>query len=235
MLTVSIHSPIMGMISNPLFLFNLNPLTNMSEVLTEKQEAVLEFIKEYQLEHGSSPTLKEMREYFGVSSDNSILKHLKALGEKGYIEKDDTPRGIKLLSSVKERLQSGEMKLPLLGMVPAGGPVLTEEYIEKWVNVGDDVIYKSKDSYLLRVTGNSMIDAGIFEGDILVVCGSMEPKFSDIVVALVDNQNTVKRYMKDSEGRVYLQAENPEYENIYPEGELCLQGVVTGLLRYYKS
>jgi len=232
---VSIHSPIMGMISNPLFLFNLNPLTNMSEVLTEKQEAVLEFIKEYQLEHGSSPTLKEMREYFGVSSDNSILKHLKALGEKGYIEKDDTPRGIKLLSSVKERLQSGEMKLPLLGMVPAGGPVLTEEYIEKWVNVGDDVIYKSKDSYLLRVTGNSMIDAGIFEGDILVVCGSMEPKFSDIVVALVDNQNTVKRYMKDSEGRVYLQAENPEYENIYPEGELCLQGVVTGLLRYYKS
>lgn len=207
----------------------------MSDVLTEKQEAVLEFIKEYQMEHGSSPTLKEMREYFGVSSDNSILKHLKALGEKGYIEKDDTPRGIKLLSAVKERLQSGEMKLPLLGMVPAGGPVLTEEYIEKWVNVGDDVVYKAKDSYLLRVSGNSMINAGIFEGDILVVCGAMEPKFGDIVVALVDNQNTVKRYMKDSEGRLYLQAENPDYANIYPEGELCLQGVVTGLLRYYKS
>jgi len=206
----------------------------MSEILTEKQEAVLKFIEDYQLENGSSPTLREMREYFGVSSDNSILKHLKALEEKRYIKKDDTPRGIKLLSSVKEKLDSAEFKLPLLGMVPAGGPVLSEEYIEKWMNVGEDVIYRAKDSYLLRVKGNSMIDAGIFEEDILVVCGSLQPKINDIVVALVDNQNTVKRYMKDAKNRVYLQAENPEFDNIYPEGELCVQGVVTGLLRYYK-
>lgn len=207
----------------------------MPETLTEKQEAVLKFIEEYQMGHGSSPTLREMREYFGVSSDNSVLKHLKALEEKGYIKKDDTPRGIKLLESVKEKLDSNEFKLPLLGMVPAGGPVLTEEYIEKWVNVGEDTVYKAKDSFLLRVKGNSMIDAGIFEDDILVVCGSLEPKIDDIVVALVDNQNTVKRYMKDSSGRIYLKPENTNYDNIYPEGELCIQGVVTGLLRYYKS
>ncbi|MCA9373792.1 MAG: transcriptional repressor LexA [Candidatus Gracilibacteria bacterium] len=209
-------------------------LKPMSDVLTEKQSAVLQFIEDYQLEHGSSPTLREMREFFGVSSDNSILKHLKALEEKGYIEKDDTPRGIKLLSSVKERLQSNEFKLPLLGMVPAGGPVLTEEYIEDWLNVGEDAIYKYKDSYLLRVTGDSMIDAGIFDGDILVVCGALQAREGDIVVGLVDNQNTVKRYMKDSKGRVYLKPENVNYDNIYPEGELCLQGVVTGLIRYYK-
>jgi len=206
----------------------------MQEVLTEKQEAVLKFIEDYQLEHGSSPTLREMREYFGVSSDNSILKHVKALEEKGYIKKDDTPRGIKLLSSVKEKLDSAEFKLPLLGMIPAGGPVLSEEYIEKWVNVGEDVVYRAKDSYLLRVKGTSMIDAGIYEDDILVVCGSLQPKQGDIVVALVDNQNTVKRYMKDANNRVYLKPENPEYDNIYPEGELCIQGVVTGLLRHYK-
>lgn len=206
----------------------------MSDILTEKQEAVLNFIEDYQLEHGSSPTLREMREFFGVSSDNSILKHLKALEEKGCIEKDDTPRGIKLLSSVKERLQSNEFKLPLLGMVPAGGPVLTEEYIESWLNVGEDAIYRYKDSYLLRVTGDSMMDAGIYEGDILIVCGSLEAREGDIVVGLVDNQNTVKRYMKDSHGRVYLKPENINYDNIYPDGELCLQGVVTGLLRYYK-
>ena len=206
----------------------------MSDVLTEKQEAVLEFIEKYQIENGSSPTIKEMREFFGVSSDNSILKHLKALREKGYIEKDDTPRGIKLLDSVKERLQSSEFKLPLLGMIPAGGPVLTEEYIEDWINVGEDMVYKFKDSYLLRVTGDSMIDVGIYQGDILVVCGDLEVQEGDIVVALVDNQNTVKRYEKDAQGRVYLKAENPDYDNIYPEGELCLQGVVTGLLRYYK-
>lgn len=206
----------------------------MQESLTEKQEAVLEFIENYQIEHGSSPTIKEMREYFGVSSDNSILKHVKALEEKGYIQKDDTPRGIKLLNSVKERLQNAEFKLPLLGMIPAGGPVLTEEYIEDWVNVGEDVIYKSKDSYLLRVTGDSMVDAGIYEGDILVVCGALEPREGDVVVGLVDNQNTVKRYMKDSSGRVYLKPENPNYDNIYAEGELCIQGVVTGLIRYFK-
>lgn len=206
----------------------------MSELLTEKQEAVLEFIEKYQLENGSSPTLKEMREFFGVSSDNSILKHLKALEEKGYIQKDDTPRGIKLLNSVKERLTNADFKLPLLGMIPAGGPVLTEEYIEDWVNVGEDVVYKYKDSYLLRVTGNSMIEAGIYEGDILVVCGALEPRPGDIVVALVDNQNTVKRYMKDERGRVYLKPENVDYDNIYPEGELCTQGVVTGLIRHYK-
>jgi repressor LexA len=206
----------------------------MPEVLTEKQEAVLKFIEDYQMENGSSPTLREMRENFGVSSDNSILKHVKALQDKGYIQKDDTPRGIKLLSSVKERMGNAEFKLPLLGMIPAGGPVLSEEYIEKWMSVGEDVIYKAKDSYLLRVIGNSMIDAGIYESDILVVCGSLEPRLGDIVVALVDNQNTVKRYMKDSRGRLFLKPENAQFENIYPEGELCIQGVVTGLLRYYK-
>ena len=83
-------------------------------ILTEKQEAVLHFIEQYQMNNGSSPTLREMREYFGVSSDNSILKHLKALEEKGFIEKDDTPRGIKLLSKIKDRLQKTEFKLPLL-------------------------------------------------------------------------------------------------------------------------
>ncbi len=208
-------------------------LSLMTETLTEKQEAVLKFIEEYQMEHGGSPTLREMREYFGVSSDNSILKHLKALEEKKYIEKDDTPRGIKLLSAIKQRLQVEEKKLPLLGMIPAGGPVLTEEYIEKWMDVGNDVPYKMKDSYLLRVKGNSMIDAGIFEDDILVVCGSLKPNLGDIVVALVDNENTVKRYMKEG-NKIYLKPENPHYENIYPQGELCIQGVVTGLLRYYK-
>lgn len=222
----------MGMIKSADSLKNIY-FQPMLETLTEKQEAVLHFIEEYQIQHGSSPTLREMREHFGVTSDNSILKHLKALEDKGFIQKDDTPRGIKLLSSVKERLQSSEFKLPLLGMIPAGGPVLTEEYIEKWVNVGEDVVYNYKDSYLLRVTGDSMMDAGIYEGDVLVVCGSMEPKPYDIVVALVDNQNTVKRYMKDGD-RIYLKPENQKYENIYPEGELCMQGVVTGLLRFYK-
>lgn len=202
------------------------------ELLTPKQEAVLRFIEKYQLKHGSSPTLREMREHFHVSSDNSILKHVKALSEKGYIQKDDTPRGIKILDSVKKRLESATIKLPLLGYIPAGGPIFTEEFVETWYDVGPDIVQKEEGHFLLRVTGESMINAGIMDGDIVVVNSGKSPRNGDIVVGLVDNQNTVKRYIKDTNG-VYLKPENPAYENIYPTNELTVQGVVTGLIRYY--
>ncbi|MFA7685255.1 MAG: transcriptional repressor LexA, partial [Candidatus Gracilibacteria bacterium] len=179
----------------------------MSETLTEKQEAVLKFIEEYQMAYGKSPTLREMREHFGVSSDNSILKHLKALEEKGHIKKDDTPRGIKLLSSIKEKLDMvvESVKLPVLGFIPAGGPVVTEEYITGYMTVGEELAKNSADFFLLNVTGNSMIDAGIFEGDLVVVNSRKEPRDGDIVVALIDNGNTLKRFIK-KEGKVYLKA-----------------------------
>ncbi|MBD3156345.1 transcriptional repressor LexA [Candidatus Peregrinibacteria bacterium] len=203
------------------------------ELLTPKQEAVLKYIEKYQLKHGSSPTIREMREHFNLSSDNSILKHLKALEEKGYIDKDDTPRGIKILDSVKKRLESETIKLPLLGFIPAGGPVMSEEYIDSWYDVGPDIAQKQEGYFLLKVVGESMIDAGIFEDDIVVVNSKQQPRNGDIVVGLVDGANTVKRYMVGKNGP-YLKAENPSYSDIYPEEELSIQGVVTGLLRYYK-
>jgi repressor LexA len=203
------------------------------KILTPKQQAVLKFIEKYQLKNGASPTLREMREHFNVSSDNSILKHLKALHEKGYIEKDDTPRGIKILESVKNRLASESVKLPLLGHIPAGGPVLTEEFIDSWFEVGPDIAKSARGYFLLKVRGDSMINAGIHEEDIVVVDSNKIPSAGDIVVALVDNENTVKRYARE-DGKIFLKAENPEYENIYPEQELIIQGVVTALLRYYK-
>ncbi len=205
----------------------------METILTEKQEALLLFIEQYQLENGGSPTLREMREHFGVSSDNSILKHLKALEEKGRIEKDGQHRGIKLLSNVKEKLDRNELKLPLLGTIPAGNPVASEEHIEKWMSVGEDFVLGGKQSFLLKVTGNSMINAGINEDDLVIVCSDLKPRVGDIVVALVDNQSTVKTYM-ERDGQIYLKAENPAYDDIYPENNLCIQGVVTGLFRYYK-
>jgi len=205
----------------------------MSEHLTEKQEAVLKFIEEYQLAYGKSPTLKEMRENFGVSSDNSILKHLKALKEKGFIKKDDTPRGIGLLNAVKEKLEAVvSIKLPLLGSIPAGGPVLTEEYIDSWMDVGEDLAKDANNHFILRVTGNSMIDAGIFEGDLVVVDMKKTPRDGDVVVALVDSGNTLKRLIK-KDGKTYLKAENKDYSDIYPENELSIQGVVSALIRQY--
>jgi len=205
----------------------------MNETLTEKQEAVLNFIEEYQLSYGKSPTLKEMREHFQVSSDNSILKHLKALTEKGYINKDDTPRGIALLDSVKEKLSGNlGLSLPILGSIPAGGPVLTDEYIEGNMKIGEDLASSAKNKFLLRVTGNSMINAGILEGDLVLCDMKRQPTSGDVVVALVDNENTLKRLVKN-DGKYYLKAENPEYKDIYPIQSLSIQAVVTALIRQY--
>ena len=209
------------------------------EPLTEKQQAVLEFIEKYQLNNGKSPTLREMREHLGVSSDNSVLKHLEALRAKGYINKDETPRGIGLLDSVREKLSSSVVSIPLLGSVPAGGPVLSEEYIENWIGIEGSLVRGLKDSFMLRVTGTSMIDAGIYEGDMVIASAKMEPKNGDIVVALIDGGNTLKRFVREG-GRAYLRAENSSYVDpvtgsveILPVEELMIQGVVTGLVRTY--
>jgi len=200
--------------------------------LTEKQEAVLKYIEDYQLKNGRSPTLREMREHFGVSSDNSILKHLKALEEKGFIKKDGSSRGISMLDNIKERLSTNFISIPILGFVPAGGPVLSEEHVEGYMNFSESDVFKPENSFILRVRGDSMIDAGIFDGDLVVACSAKEPRKNDIVIALVDNENTVKRYCRDG-SRVFLKAENPDYDDIYPENELCVQGVVTALIRSY--
>lgn len=204
------------------------------ETLTEKQEAVLRFIEKYQMEYGSSPTLREMREHFGVTSDNSILKHVKALEEKGFIQKDDTPRGIKLLNSVKQKLEaaSNMIRIPVLGTIPAGGPVFSEEHVIDYFEVGSDMLKKPDGSFALRVTGLSMIDAGILEGDFVIANRYLKARDGDIVVALVDGQNTVKRFRQDGP-HVWLQAENKDYHDIEASEYLEVQGVVINLIRSY--
>lgn len=202
--------------------------------LTPKQNDLLKFIEEYQWENGSSPTLREMRENFGVTSDNSVLKPLKVLEEKGYIQKDDTPRGIKLLGKIKQHMEAAShiASVPLVGTIPAGGPVIAQENILGTFEVGKGLMKTETGSFLLRVSGSSMINAGIYEGDMVLVSPDQNPRSGDIVVALVDGENTVKRYVQDR-GRVYLKAENPEYEDIIPERELSVQGIVVGLIRNY--
>ncbi|MFA4891536.1 MAG: transcriptional repressor LexA [Candidatus Gracilibacteria bacterium] len=204
------------------------------DTLTDKQQAVLKFIEKYQMANGRSPTLREMREHFKVSSDNSILKHLKGLETKGYIKKDDTARGIALLDRVREQLSSSVVQVPLVGMIPAGGPVLTEEYVDEWIGIEGGLVRDLKESFMVRVTGESMIDAGIFEGDLVIASMKAVPKNGDIVVALIDGGNTLKRFVKKG-GRAFLRAENSSYsdQEIVPVEELVVQGVVTGLIRTY--
>lgn len=203
-------------------------------MLTEKQSALLKFIENYQMGNGSSPTIKEMREHFGVSSDNSILKHLNALQDKGEIEKGDTPRSIKMLDSVRERLETAQnvISLPILSTIPAGGATIGEQEEIGRMELGTGMVKKPDSSFILRVTGESMEGVGIFAGDHVVVVQGIEPKVGDIVVALVDGGSTLKSLVKTG-GKYYLQAENPAYEDIHPLESLEVQGVVTGLIRSY--
>lgn len=204
------------------------------KTFTPKQEKLLKYIERYQFQNGASPTIREMCEFMKVNSDNSILKHLNALKEKGAIKRDNTPRGIGLLASVKSHLElAGEViRVPLMGTIPAGGPVGADEYVIDTFEIDKGLMKNQNGAFLLRVTGNSMIDAGIYDGDMVMVLPEHEPRHGEIVVALVDGENTVKRFMREK-GRVYLKAENPAYENIYPQGELEVQGVVSGLIRNY--
>lgn len=202
------------------------------QMLTPKEQKLFEFIEQYQMTHGASPTVREMREHMKLKSDGFIVHCLKSLREKGAIEKDDTPRGIKLLPSVSQKLHSETVKIPVLGHIPAGSAVLSEQQTDEWMTFEEGQIPHPQDCFILRVRGDSMIDAGIFEGDYVISSTKKRPKTGDIVVALVDGGSTVKRYITEK-GMPVLKAENIAYKNIYPESELQIQGVVVGLFRKY--
>lgn len=205
----------------------------MPQDLTTKQRNVLSFIEEYQLEHECSPTIREIREHFKLKSDNGVLKHLTALQKKGAIHRSDIHRGIGLLASVKRQLGLSFLRLPLLGVIPAGTPTLTDAPEEEtWISVAENVVPYPGESYLLSVRGDSMIGAGINDGDMVVVHTKTTPKEGDIVVALIDGENTVKRLVSQN-GSFFLRAENAFYPDLKPMAELTIQGVVTGLIRSY--
>ena len=201
--------------------------------LSPKEKELLSFIEDYQLENGASPTVREMRVHMKLKSDGFVVHCLKRLREKGVIEKNDTPRGIKLLSKVRERLHGDFVRVPVLGSIPAGGPVISEENIEEWISIDAKQFQRRADeTFILRVWGESMVGAGIFEGDYVLVAAKKEPRNNDIVVALADGGSTLKR-VKIEKNDAYLKAENPSYSDIRPLSELTIQGVVIGLFRWY--
>lgn len=200
--------------------------------LTPKELQLFKFIENYQLKHGASPTVREMRGHMKLKSDGFVVHCLKSLVEKGVIQKGDTPRSIKLLPKVQERLDSGVTKIPVLGAIPAGGPVISDENVEDWVSFGADELQNPSDCFILKVRGDSMIGAGIFEGDFVIANSKATPREGDFVIALVDGGSTVKRYMRSGR-QIFLRPENAKYKDIYPESDLQVQGVVVGLLRWY--
>ena len=214
------------------------PIGNQSRrqptYLTERQKVILEFIAEYQQRHGISPTHREIRDEFGYSSFGTVYKHLKLLQEKGYLHRDwNQKRGLELVRAVPGVQISTGAEVPFLGLIAAGQPIEPLPEREKLAVPHHLFEGQSADHYVLRVSGESMIQEGIYDGDFIVVLRRERAMPGEMVVALVGIEATLKRYYPEGE-LVRLQPANPEMEPIrVPASEVKVQGVVVGLMRKF--
>jgi repressor LexA len=158
------------------------------------------------------------------------LKHINALVQKGYLEKDSSARALRIIHPDYQPKDPNNVEIPLIGRVAAGSPILSEQNVERYIPVPRALIKTEGRYFALKVRGDSMINAGIHEDDLLVVNSTNRAKNKDIVVALIDDEVTVKRLILEGE-QPYLKAENPSYQDIYPQGEWSIQGKVVGLIR----
>ena len=199
--------------------------------LTAHQRTVLNYISEFQSKRGYSPSLADLAIAFGVRSKNSVAKVVNTLVHEKQIEKD--PKGrIKILSLPQSDGGFSAMTLPLFGPIAAGFAAPVEEHAEEKITLEHYLVKDRSSTFLLRVKGDSMINAGIHEGDLVIVDRKRQPKVEDIVVGIMDGEFTLKR-LKKGKGKYYLQAENPEYPDLFAMEELKIAGVVTGTVRKY--
>lgn len=193
----------------------------MSENLTPRQQEILDFIRDSVEVLGAPPTRTEICSAFGFASPNAAEDHLRALAKKGAIVLEPgSARGIRLVE---------QLGLPLIGSVAAGSPLLAVENQLGKIQV-NPALFSPRADYLLKVRGNSMVDAGILDGDLLVVHKTSEARTGQIVVARLEDEVTVKR-LKRTGRRIELIAENPDYSPIVVEGPLAIEGIAVGLIR----
>ena len=196
--------------------------------LTERQRRVLEYIKEHILDRGYPPTVREVAERFGYKSPLAAKLHIDALVRKGYLRK--TPSVSRGLEAVGLRPYDA-LRIPVLGDIRAGEPILADSNIEEYISL-DRKIFRTEGGFGLKVIGDSMKDAGILEGDIVILNPDIEALSGDIVVALLgDDEATVKRFFPAG-GKVRLQPENPEMEPMLLDpADVRILGKVVGLVR----
>lgn len=212
---------------------DVRPSLSMTSTLTPHQRTTLNYIREFQKKRGYSPSLSDLAVAFGVKSKNAVAKVVNTLTKNGYIQKD--PKGrIKILEAAADTVQNAvaSLTLPLFGPIRAGFAAAAEEQAEELVKLDDYLVRDRRNTFLLRVKGDSMINAGIHEGDLVVVERGVEPKVFDIVVGVLDGEFTLKRLRKDK-GKFYLQAENDAYPDLFALNELKVAGVVRGVMRKY--
>ena len=207
-------------------------------MLTGRQQEIWDFLVDYVDRHGYPPTVREIGERVGLASPSTVHAHLANLERAGFLKRDPTkPRALELTGlrrhDVRSERSSSVHGLPLVGEIAAGAPLLAEQNVEEYVDLPERLVGGAAD-FLLRVKGDSMIDAGILDGDLVVVRKADTAVNGDIVVALTGDDEgadeaTVKRYFRES-GRIRLQPENSALEPIYAK-HVQILGKVVGVFR----
>jgi repressor LexA len=206
-------------------------MTETPSFLTRRQKEILEFIRDFNEREGISPTHREICERFGYSSYGTVHKHLRLLREKGFVRRvENQKRGIELVDPEEDRQLAD---VPFYGRIAAGRPIEALPGDDS-LGVPPSLLAGSADDhYILRVSGNSMIEEGIHDGDFVVVRRRELARPGEMVVALIDGEATLKRFYPEG-GRVRLQPANAEMEPIFVAADqLRVQGVVVGLMRKY--
>jgi repressor LexA len=195
-------------------------------MLTEKQEAILDFIRATQAERGVPPSTREIQRHFGYESQNAAMNHLRALARKGQIHQVDG-----VTWGLKAHEVQGHFTLPIYGTIPAGAPSLQEQQPKETIAFHPSVFGVRRPERLwgLEVHGDSMIDAAIVDGDIAVL-ERKEARAGDIVAALVDETTTTLKRLTYVKGKPVLKPENARYAVIIPKQHLEIQGVLVGLI-----
>lgn len=197
--------------------------------ITDKQKEILEYIKEMILKKGYPPAVREICEAVHLKSTSSVHSHLESLEKNGYIRRDPTkPRTIEILDDDFALTRREVVNVPVIGTVAAGTPILAEQNIEDYLPIPAEML-PNKEVFMLKVKGNSMIEAGIYSGDKVIVAKQPDAENGDKVVALVDDSATVKTFYKEN-GHFRLQPENSTMDPIILD-HVEILGKVIGLFR----
>ena len=201
--------------------------------ISKKQQEILEYIKSEILNRGFPPAVREICEAVNLKSTSSVHAHLEALEKNGYIRRDATkPRAIEIIEDNFNLVRREVVNVPLVGTVAAGQPILAVENVDGYFPIPAEFM-PNEQSFMLKVKGESMINAGIFDGDQVLVRKQSTAESGDIVVALMEDGATVKTFYKEK-GYYRLQPENDTMDPILVHGDIQILGKVFGVFRFYK-
>jgi repressor LexA len=210
---------------------NLRPtqcVASFVEMLTDRQRSVLDFIQSEQREKGITPSTREIQNHFGFASQTSVMQYLSTLERKGFLDRH--ARKARALVTPVQKVRITD--IPIYGQIPAGMATLTEQTVLGHVSLDARSANASRNArmFALKVRGDSMVNAHILDGDVVILDDRKEARNGDIVAALIDGETTLKRFVIEH-GRPYLRAENPRYPDQRPAHDLRIQGVMVSLIR----